>query len=407
MDPQPPVPDVPPPPADTVIFIDAAYLLTALAEHHGSTLSTTIFDSRGIASLVGATVAARLGAARTADATPLDEDHLELRWYDGIDPAKRVETPWVSALRNHPRVRLRLGRTTIREDHRLEQKRVDTLLVADVIEAVYAADPPDDVVIVSGDEDMTPALDIAVAKGVRAHLVTVVVDGARQGVSQHLRLSATSELPVDITDLAPLAKSRSRMFAQMQGLPAEPPRKPDVGKGSCGHEDGGGIGGTAAEHAEQQEWTQPVLPGMPPDPPRWAEEIDTVPSIIQGDLMVAEQSSLEDRVRAGQVSRAYLAGRAYGRRWWTGTEPDVRAAQVAMILANHPYLPNSVDKGLMRFAAHHVAVSVCGRYNRVDVRAGFSAAVRRLAGVSGPDGSDAEVAATRVPETISCAISAA
>lgn len=198
------------------------------------------------------------------------------------------------------------------------------------------------------------------------------------------------------------------MFAQMAGLPpGMPARDADGGEGNCGHEDGGGMGGTAAERAEQQVWTQPVLPGMPPDPPRWAEEIDTMPLIIQGDLVVAERSTLDDRVQAGQVSRAYLAGRAYGRRWWEGTEPDVRAAQVAMILANHPYLPNSVDKGLMRFAAHHVAVSVGGRHNRVDVRAGFSAAVHRLAGVTGLDGSDAEVAATRVPETISCAISAA
>ena len=304
---------------------------------------------------------------------------------------------------------MRLGRTTIREDHRLEQKRVDTLLVADVIEAVYAADPPDNVVIVSGDEDLTPALDVAVAKGVRVHLVTVVVDGARQGVSQHLRLSATSELPIDITELAPFAQSRSRMFAQMAGLPpGMPARDPDGDEGSCGHEDGGGMGGTAAERAPSSRCgQQPVLPGMPPDPPRWAEEIDTVPSIIQGDLVVAEQSTLDDRVQAGQVSRAYLAGRAYGRRWWTGTEPDVRAAQVALILASHPYLPNGVDKGLMRFAAHHVGLGVGGTYNKVDVRAGFSAAVRRLAGVSGPDGSDAEVAATMVPETTSCAISAA
>ena len=149
---------------------------------------------------------------------------------------------------NHPRVRLRLGRTTIREDHRLEQKRVDTLLVADVIEAVYAADPPDNVVIVSGDEDLTPALDVAVAKGVRVHLVTVAVDGARQGVSQHLRLSATSELPIDISELAPFAQSRSRMFAQMAGLPpGMPARDADGGEGGCGHEDGGGMGGTAAE----------------------------------------------------------------------------------------------------------------------------------------------------------------
>ena len=85
----------------------------------------------------------------------------------------------------------------------------------------------------------------------------------------------------------------------------------------------------------------------------------------------------------------------------------MRAAQVALILANHPYLPNSVDKGLMRFAAHHVGLGVGGTYNKVDVRAGFSAAVRRLAGVTGLDGSDAEVVATMVPETTSCAISAA
>ncbi|HEY5845266.1 MAG TPA: NYN domain-containing protein, partial [Microlunatus sp.] len=321
MDAQPPVTETAPPPADTIVFIDAAYLLTALAEHHGSRLSTTIFDSRGIASLVGATVVARLGAAQSPDAMPLDEDRVELRWYDAIDPAKRVETPWVAALRKHPRIRLRLGRTTIREDHRLEQKRVDTLLVADVIEAVYAADPPDNVVIVSGDEDLTPALDVAVAKGVRTHLVTVVVDGARQGVSQHLRLSATSELPIDISELAPFAQSRSRLFAQMAGLPpGMPARDADGGEGNCGHEDGGGMGGTAAERIlEQQAWQQPVLPGMPPDPPRWAEEIDTMASIIQGDLVLAERSTLDDRVQAGQVSRAYLAGRAYGRRWWTGT----------------------------------------------------------------------------------------
>ena len=126
---------------------------------------------------------------------------------------------------------------------------------------------------------------------------------------------------------------------------------------------------------------------MPPDPPRWAEEVDAPPSVSQGDLVVAEQSTLEERVQAGQVSRAYLAGRAYARRW-LGADPAVRAAEVAVILARHPYLPNSVDSALMRFAAHHVGLGPGGRQNRVDVRAGFSAAVRRLAGVTGPDGVD-------------------
>lgn len=314
---------------------------------------------------------------------------MSLCWYDAVDPSKRVETPWVAALRDHPGVVLRLGRATLRPDGRLGQKRVDTLLVADVVEAVYGSSPPADIVVVSGDEDLAPAVDVAIGRGARVHLVTVVGDdGARLGVSRHLRLSVTSELPVRIADLAPMAKSRARLFAQMAGIaPGALTAAADEGAGAADEmcDDDGGHDGQGQAGVL---WDQPVLPGMPPDPARRAEDLDgPVPATPEG-LVSAERLGLEERIQDGQVSRAYLAGRAYAIRWWSQTDPGLRDIEVRSMFDTHPHLPHRVDRGLLRYAGHHVGVGRGSRGNRLDVRAGFSHAVRRLAGVTSIDGLD-------------------
>ena len=87
-------------------------------------------------------------------------------WYDGIPDSGPHR--YQRSLRSEPGVQLRAGQLIEWGDRRT-QKAVDTRLVADLVIAAMKRQVSD-IVLVSGDADMLPGVEEAVAAGIRVHL---------------------------------------------------------------------------------------------------------------------------------------------------------------------------------------------------------------------------------------------
>lgn len=87
-------------------------------------------------------------------------------WYDGIP--ENGPHRYQRSLRSEPGVQLRAGQLIEWGDRRT-QKAVDTRLVADMVIAALKGQVSD-IVLVSGDADMLPGVEEAVAAGIRVHL---------------------------------------------------------------------------------------------------------------------------------------------------------------------------------------------------------------------------------------------
>lgn len=87
-------------------------------------------------------------------------------WYDGIP--ENGPHRYQRSLRSEPGVQLRAGQLIEWGDRRT-QKAVDTRLVADMVIAAMKGQVSD-IVLVSGDADMLPGVEEAVAAGIRVHL---------------------------------------------------------------------------------------------------------------------------------------------------------------------------------------------------------------------------------------------
>jgi uncharacterized LabA/DUF88 family protein len=115
---------------------------------------------------------------------------LRMYWYDAIQgPRMSLEH---STLAHHAGVKLRLGSL----NNAGEQKGVDSLIVTDLIELARNTAIAD-AVIVSGDEDLRIAVQVAQTYGVRVHILAV--GDASRNVSASLQMEADS---VDVLDAA-------------------------------------------------------------------------------------------------------------------------------------------------------------------------------------------------------------
>ena len=97
----------------------------------------------------------------------VDQPVQRQNWYDGIPDSGPHR--YQRTLRVIEGVQLRAGQLIEWGDRRT-QKAVDTLLVADMIQAAYRSQCSD-MVLVTGDADMIPGVRVAVDAGVRVHLV--------------------------------------------------------------------------------------------------------------------------------------------------------------------------------------------------------------------------------------------
>ena len=143
--------------ARTLVFVDTSYLLASFYNSWEE-------GARGQLEISLATVVQRLNQhARALVDQPVQRQY----WYDGIPDSGPHR--YQRTLRVIDGVQLRAGQLIEWGDRRT-QKAVDTLLVADMIQAAYRGQCSD-MVLVSGDADMIPGVRVAVEAGVRVHLI--------------------------------------------------------------------------------------------------------------------------------------------------------------------------------------------------------------------------------------------
>lgn len=141
----------------TLVLVDTSYLLASFYNSWEE-------GARGQLEISLATVVHRLDHVAHG---LVDQPVQRQNWYDGIPDSGPHR--YQRTLRVIEGVQLRAGQLIEWGDRRT-QKAVDTLLVADMIQAAYRGQCSD-MVLVTGDADMIPGVRVAVDAGVRMHLV--------------------------------------------------------------------------------------------------------------------------------------------------------------------------------------------------------------------------------------------
>lgn len=141
----------------TLVLVDTSYLLASFYNSWEE-------GARGQLEISLATVVHRLDQVAHG---LVDQPVQRQNWYDGIPDSGPHR--YQRTLRVIEGVQLRAGQLIEWGDRRT-QKAVDTLLVADMIQAAYRGQCSD-MVLVTGDADMIPGVRVAVDAGVRMHLV--------------------------------------------------------------------------------------------------------------------------------------------------------------------------------------------------------------------------------------------
>jgi hypothetical protein len=178
------------------VYVDVGYLLASAATRvTGSSLRSSVeVDYPGLVRRLVEQVEADSGL-------PV----LRVNWYDsGARPGGQPDhhQDQIGLL---PKVKLRLGRLS----YAGEQKGVDVRLGLDLA-LQGRARVADVVYLVSGDDDLTEAVEEAQGAGVQVRLLSVPgVNGTSHAVSKHLRRAADDELLVDIETIDACVRSRA------------------------------------------------------------------------------------------------------------------------------------------------------------------------------------------------------
>ncbi len=157
--------------SQAAVFVDAGYLIAAAATLlTGSSLRRGItVDYRGLIEQLATTVEEDSGL-------PL----LRVYWYDAARNA--VADPIQEGIAALPKVKLRLGRIGVEG----EQKGVDLRIGLDMVSHSRNR-AVDAIYLLSGDDDLTEAVEQAQAKGVQVTLLSVPnATGSAHAVSRHL-----------------------------------------------------------------------------------------------------------------------------------------------------------------------------------------------------------------------------
>ncbi|MGW4127326.1 NYN domain-containing protein [Amycolatopsis japonica] len=176
------------------VYVDVGYLLAAAATRAtGTSLrSSVVVDYQSLIEILAAQASAESGL-------PL----LRIYWYDSA--ANGVPNTTQEKIGLLRRVKLRLGRLGVSG----EQKGVDLRIGLDL--ATHARNAAvDSMYLVSGDDDLTEAVDEAQAHGVQVTILAVPTrEGRPHGVSRHLQAAADGLdlLDGDALDAAVLARA--------------------------------------------------------------------------------------------------------------------------------------------------------------------------------------------------------
>jgi len=178
------------------VYVDVGYLLASAATRvTGSSLRSGIeVDYAGL-------IAGLVEQVEADSGLPL----LRVNWYDSGSRSGGQPDYHQDQIGLLPRIKLRLGRLS----YAGEQKGVDVRLGLDLA-LQGRARVADVVYLVSGDDDLTEAVEEAQSAGVQVVLLSVPRhDGQGYAVSKHLRRAADGEQPIDAKIIDACVRSRA------------------------------------------------------------------------------------------------------------------------------------------------------------------------------------------------------
>ncbi|MEV0946544.1 NYN domain-containing protein [Rhodococcus sp. NPDC049939] len=198
------------------LYIDAGYLLASAATRvTGTSLRS------GIHVNYSALISSLVDAAEVRSGLPV----LRVHWYDSAKNG--VPDPQQERIGELPKVKLRLGRFGVNG----EQKGVDLRIGLDLV--AHARNGASDVFfLVSGDDDLTEAVEEAQVHGVQVVLLAVpTVNGKPHGVSRHLIRAADELDSLDgaVVDAAVMKVDRQPAPEPITPEPMSRPTSPAVG----------------------------------------------------------------------------------------------------------------------------------------------------------------------------------
>ncbi|MCE1179321.1 MAG: NYN domain-containing protein [Micrococcales bacterium] len=353
------------------VYVDVGYLLASAATRvAGSSFR------RAVTIDYPALVSGLVEQAEADSGLPL----LRVNWYDS-GSRSGVADPGQEDIGLLPRVKLRLGRRSYSGD----QKGVDVRLGLDL--AIQGRNRVADVIyLVSGDDDLTEAVEEAQAHGVQVVLLAVPDrEGRPHAVAKHLGLAADGVLPIhgEVIDRT----------VRPQAIPAALVPHEST-------EDGAGQTPRAA--VESASGPQPPKPGPRPAPPAAATPGAATPGEAgAGEGQVDEghpTPSVLAHKRASQlhlpepaVAAAHTGPRVDAEGHPTDESIDAVARQVvaawcttatpqalAELKASHPQIPAELDRVLLVDLSSHTEAYDLEESTRFRLRERFWVHVERV-----------------------------
>ncbi|WP_062385096.1 NYN domain-containing protein [Demequina iriomotensis] len=331
--------------SNATVYIDAGYLVAAAA-----TRLTGSSFRRGIQPDYPALIGAILTQAEQIAGRPVLRSH----WYDAARDEHPDEDQRVIEM--IPRVKLRLGRI----GNEGQQKGVDLKIGLDMV--THARNGAiDTLVLVSGDDDLTEAVDQAQASGVEV-IVLAVPDalGRPHGVSRHLqatadRLELISGESLDASIVRRIATTTpAEAVKAVHDAPA--PSNTDSTAASSAATDATPHRPSPADLARQHSGasTRPIDTLLAPVPV-YSSTSGSTPTPAQS----AEGPAYDESI--AQVARASLSAfLAYATQ-----------QQLASLRTNRPSIPRELDSTLLRDLSDALGIYTLSEVERHALRDAF------------------------------------
>lgn len=319
----------------SAIYVDAGYLIAAAATRvTGTSLRS------GVTVDHEALITAIIDQVERASGLPT----LRVNWYDSA--ANGVPNEKQRQIAMLPRVKVRLGRLS----YSGEQKGVDLRIGLD-LSTQGRRRVADVAYLVSGDDDLTEAVEEAQSHGVQVILLAVPgVDGRPHAVAQHLIREADGLSIIDEATIDSTVQAARALPRPSPSSPSVPPIPAVVTAAVPSPAD------VAKRRSEPLPTTVAVTP--PPAAPNVAYSTSTgrAGSGDAAGLLTAETLSLIDQVCRGVVNT-----------WSRTAEPGERER----ILNARPSIPRELDRAMLVDLSDRIGVYDLDEATRHELRARF------------------------------------
>lgn len=338
------------------VYVDAGYLLASAATRvTGTSLRS------GVHVLHERLITAITEQAEQSSGLPL----LRVNWYDSGGRPGGTADPVQEQIGLLPRVKLRLGRLS----HSGEQKGVDLRIGLDLI--MHARNQAVDVMyLVSGDDDLTEAVEEVQGHGIPVILLAVPnAEGRPHAVSRHLQREADG-----IETLNPEAIDSSVIAVRAHKVPEPAPPAATVGAARAVEAEeavAAAPGGTTRPSPTLLAHRRPAPRVVEPVPAARAPSAQLVYSSATGQASAADgpeptvTTELVDEVCASVLST-----------WLNGASQD----QIAALRGARPLIPGELDRALLTDLSGRINVYYVEEDTRRLLRERFWVQLERIAG---------------------------